>query len=203
MAIPLIHTDSCDYTMVDEHGQVVMQGQTLDLPQRPGHRTFAERAPANTYRNGDAWVAIPVPPSPLHIFDWPTKNWIDPRTLARAKVTRWSEIKRNRDLLEASGFPYLGKVLDSDERSVQRITTVVQAAQAAIGAGVSFSIVWTCADNSTLALDAMAAIGMPVALAQYADQLHQTAKALRAQIEAATTVAQVEAIAWPVNPSQE
>lgn len=197
MPIPLVHTDSCPFTMVDKDGQIVMRGDTIDLPEMPGYTTFAEEAPPDTYRDGSAWVPMPVSPSARHIFDWTAKTWIDPRTLADVKAKRWSEVKRHRDLLEAAGFPYMGKVLDSDERSVQRITTVVQAAQAALGAQQPFLISWTCADNSQLALDATAVVGMPVALAIYADQLHQTARALRSQIEAATSAAQVQAIAWP------
>lgn len=203
MPIPLVHTDSCDYTMVDAHGQVVMRGQTLDLPQRPGCRVFAEAAPANTYRNGDAWVPMPAQPSEAHVFDWLTKAWIDPRTLAEVKAARWAEMKRHRNLLEASGFPYLGKRLDSDARSVQRINTAVQAAQAALAVGEPFAITWTCADNTTLELDGAGMLGAPVALARYADQLHQTCKTLRAQIEAAATPADVQSITWPSTISQE
>lgn len=203
MPIPLVHMDPCDFTMVDEHGQVVMRGQTLDLPQRAGCRTFAEAAPVDSYRDGDAWVPMPERPSPLHTFDWSTKAWTDPRTLAEVKAARRAEMKRHRDLLEASGFPYLGKRLDSDARSVQRINTAVQAAQAAMAAGQPFAITWTCADNTLLALDGVGMLGVPVALALYADQLHQTCKSLQAQIEAAATPATVQAITWPAMNSQE
>lgn len=203
MVKPLVHDEPCAFTVVNASGQVVMRGDTLDLPQIPGYTTFAEAAPPDTYRDGNAWAKLPAQPSALHVFDWGAKAWIDPRTLADVKAKRWAEMKRHRDLLEASGFPYLGKRLDSDARSVQRINTAVQAAQAALAANQPFPIVWTCADNSLLDLDAAGVIGMPVALAIYADQLHQTCKALRAQLEAATTVPQVEAIAWPAIPSQE
>lgn len=203
MPIPLVHTDPCDCTVVDQHGQIVMRCQTLDLPQIPGHRSFAEAAPENTYRDGDAWVPMPVRPSSAHVFDWEAKTWSDPRTLAAIKAAHWGEMKRQRNLLEASGFPYLGKRLDSDARSVQRINTAVQAAQAAMALDKPFSIVWTCADNSLLTLDGPGLLGVPVALATYADQLHQTCKTLRARIEAATTPAAVQAVAWPALTSEE
>jgi hypothetical protein len=148
MAKPLVHTEPCEFTMVDEHGQVVMRGQTLDLPQRAGCHTFAEAAPANSYRDGDAWTPIPVQANPAHVFDWTAKVWKDPRTLDEIKAARWGELKRHRNLLEASGFPYRGKTLDSDSRSVQRINTAVQAAQAALAVGEPFAITWTCADNT-------------------------------------------------------
>ncbi|RYG95957.1 MAG: DUF4376 domain-containing protein, partial [Alphaproteobacteria bacterium] len=173
MTKTLVHTDPCEFTMVDEHGQIVMRGQTLDLPQRAGCRTFAEAAPVNSYRDGDTWVLMPVQTDPVQVFDWTTKAWIDPRTLDEVKAARWSDMKRHRDLLEAAGFPYRGKRLDSDSRSVQRINTAVQAAQAALAVGEPFSITWTCADNTTLDLDGAGMLGVPVALALYADQLHQ------------------------------
>lgn len=203
MPIPLVHTDPCDCTVVDQHGQIVMRCQTLDLPQIPGHRAFAEAAPENTYRDGDAWVPMPAQPSDAHVFDWATKTWSDPRTLAEVKAARWKAMKRHRDLLEASGFPYRGKRLDSDARSVARINTAVQAAQAALAIGETFAIVWTCADNTTLALDGAGMLGAPVALALYADHLHQACKTLRAQIEAASTPAAVQAVAWPDTNSTE
>jgi hypothetical protein len=191
------------FCVIDAQGRVVMRGHSLDLPELPGHTTLAEEAPADHYRDDGVWTAMPTRPSERHTFDWSAKTWHDPRTLADSKAARWSEIKRQRDLLEASGFPYMGKAIDSDPRSVQRINTVVQAAQAAIGVGQAFTIVWTCADNTLLMLDAAAVLGMPVALALYADALHQTCKTLRTQIAASTTVAEVEAITWPPMNSPE
>jgi hypothetical protein len=202
-AKPIIHDDPCAFTVVNAHGQIVMRGHTLDLPQISGCRAFAEKAPEDSYRGGDVWVQMPAKPSDAHIFDWSTKAWIDPRTLADMKAQRWAEMKRHRNLLEASSFPYLGKRLDSDARSVARINTAVQAAQAALATGEPFAITWTCADNTTLALDSAGMLGAPVALALYADQLHQTCKTLRSQIDAATTPAQVQAVAWPSMPTQE
>jgi hypothetical protein len=143
-------------------------------------------------------VAQPIPTrlSPNHHFDYATKQWLDPRTLLDFQTAKWLEIKRARDTQEASSFPYLGKQIDSDSRSAQRITTAVQAADAAQRAGVAFSIAWTCADNTFLTLDAAGMQGMPVALAYFANTLHERARALRAQIEAATTPAEVEAVVW-------
>ncbi|MCY1197860.1 hypothetical protein D9M72_92280 [compost metagenome] len=115
-----------------------------------------------------------------------------------ARERRWAEIKQDRDKKEASGFPYLGAVFDSDPRSVQRIVGAVLAAQAAVAAGETFEIEWTVADNSVLPLDASDVMGMPVALAMYADQLHTISRGLRADIEAAATVEEVEAVNWPV-----
>jgi len=118
-------------------------------------------------------------------------------TLEELKAIKWNSIKSQRDTLEQSGVSYLNKTLDSDTLSVQRISIAVQAAQAAISAGQSFTLDWTCQDNSTLTMTAEDICGIPVALATYSNSLHQTARGLRTQIEAATTAEELELIAWP------
>jgi hypothetical protein len=88
------------------------------------------------------------------------------------------------------------KPFDSDARSVQRISVACLAAQAAIAASEPFSIDWTAQDNSVVTLDGEAMIAMPAALASYALELHNHAKDLKAEIDAATTIAAVDAIVW-------
>src|SRR5690554_2503623 len=94
---------------------------------------------------------------------------------ATAKESKRNQINRLRDEKEASGFPYLGKVFDSDERSAARIFGAVQAAQADVAAGQEFEIDWTVQDNTTATLDAQGMIGMSVAMAEYANTLHMQA----------------------------
>lgn len=116
---------------------------------------------------------------------------------AAAKEAKRSEINRLRDQKETEGFPYMGKVIDSHERAAARIFGAVQAAQAALSANQPFSIDWTCADNSILTLDAQGMIGMSVAMAEYANALHETARTLKSQVDAATTQAELDAVEWP------
>ncbi len=136
---------------------------------------------------------------PTHSAAWSntTMEYVDLRTLSEVKADRWNEIKAERDLRETAGFPYLGKIIDSDPRSAQRITTAVQAAQAAAGVGAPFEIEWTTQDSTGLSLDAPGMMGMPVALAIFANSLHQTARTLRTEIDDAETIEAVKAIAWP------
>lgn len=118
-----------------------------------------------------------------------------------ARAALLTRINERRDELETAGFTYLDKPLDSDSRSVQRITTAVQAAQVAVAVGQPFALDWTCADNSTLALDAQTMLGMPVALAQHANALHQHSRSLKTLAEAAETSADLASInimdGWP------
>lgn len=127
---------------------------------------------------------------------WKAAGTAPERTLEQVKADKREQMNSKRDNLEQSGFPYLGKTIDSNPVSVQRITVAVQAAQAAIGAGQPFAITWTCQDNSTLELDAVGMMGMPVALAMFANGLHETARAKKDLIDAATTIAEVEAVTW-------
>ena len=119
-------------------------------------------------------------------------------TLAEAKAAAVADVNRRRDSLETQGFIHLGRVFDSDERSVLRIT---QAALTAQVIGASFTIDWTAADNSVVTLDQAAMLGMPAALAMRANALHQHAAGLKAQIAAAASATALGAIdtsaGWP------
>nr|WP_305118835.1 DUF4376 domain-containing protein [Vogesella sp. AC12] len=133
-------------------------------------------------------IEVPEPPSSLHAWDgeaW-TLSAADKAVYFAARRTELlAAITAERDQHEEAGFPYRGKLLDSTPRSVQRITAAALAAQTALAAGQPFSLDWTCADNSTLSLDAVGVIGMPVALAQHAAALHAHARNLKAAVEAA------------------
>lgn len=107
---------------------------------------------------------------------------VEPKPVESVREMLKARVKSLRDQKETEGFAYMGKVFDSDERSVLRIT---QAALTAMAAGPTFTIDWTAADNSIVTLDQAAMIGMPAALAVYANQLHQSAKAHKAAIDAA------------------
>ena len=121
--------------------------------------------------------------------------------LAELQDAAWSRIKAERDRREHAGAPYLGKILDSDEKSVTRISIAVQAAQAAISAGTAFSLAWTMQDNSVVTMTAAEVVGMSVALATHSNGLHLVARAVHEKIIAATDAAGVEAaeaaVVWP------
>jgi len=78
MANTTIITTPRDFCVIDANGQVVMRGQTLDLPSKPGCTTLAEKAPEGCFRLGQAWVPMPLKSSPTQVFDWLTHSWIEP-----------------------------------------------------------------------------------------------------------------------------
>lgn len=148
--------------------------------------TAIERADPTTAWDGTGWVV-----DPALVAD----------SLRDLCDSRLGDINVERDRREEAGFPYRGTVLDSTPRSVQRITAAALAAQAALAAGQPFQLDWTCADNSTLTLDAAGVIGMPVALAQHAAALHAHARMLKTAVDAASSEAELAAIdvtaGWP------
>jgi hypothetical protein len=155
------------------------------------------RVPPNHYVGGAGLVDMGKPPTIRHVFDWSAHDWKDPRTLDEVRADRWSEIKQQRDALETGGFAYLGQWLQSDERSVLRINTRASAAREALLAGQPLTTFWKAADNTLMELDAHQMAAMSTALSSYASELHTTAGLLLAQISAAATPAEVQAVAWP------
>jgi hypothetical protein len=176
------------YSVIGQHGQVLATGTTNDLDLILGPLVIREAAPGAHWWDGEKFVPMGDQPSMFHRFDWPTHQWVDERTLDTHRQQKWIEIKAARDLAEVSGFPYMGKVIQSDPDSVRRIT---------VAASVSVPRAWTCADNSVLYLDVEGVKGMPAALTQYTDQLHEKARALRARIKAAGSTEEIDAISWP------
>lgn len=122
-------------------------------------------------------------------------------TLFDLQAAAWARIKSERDRREQAGAPYLGKILDSDEKSVTRISIAVQAAQAAISAGTAFSLDWTMQDNSVVTMTTAEVVGMSVALAAHSNSIHQAARVARIAIDEAKSDKEVEAaeksIIWP------
>jgi hypothetical protein len=138
----------------------------------------------------------------LHRDYWPfgwrddlADDWQPTPALDVLRAAKWEAVKAERDRREAAGFTYLGKVFDSDPTSVIRLTVAVAAARSAISTGVTgLSFTWTLQDNTVATMSAEEFIGLPLALADNANTIHQHARGLREQIEAATTAEDIEAI---------
>jgi hypothetical protein len=135
-------------------------------------------------------------PSDNHTFDYTTKTWVDPRTLADLKTAKWAEIKAARDSAEFGTFSWDGASFDSDAASQSRIQGAAQLATLATINSQPFSIDWTLADNAvrTLAAADMSAVGM--AMGVHINTQHTLARLKRVAIEAAATPAEVDAVSW-------
>ena len=135
---------------------------------------------------------LPPQPTPHHIFNYTTKQWQHPRTLADLKATQWSQVKQARSNAEYAGFTWDGSTFDSDAISQQRITGAVTLAQLS----TAFSIDWVLADNTTRTLNQADMLQVGVALGLHVATQFTHGVGLRAQIDFATTPEQLSAIVW-------
>ena len=143
--------------------------------------------------NHPEWTgAGPVKPSAHHLFDIDSRTWKDPRALFDIKASRWVDIKQARSRTEYAGFSWGNSIFDSDPVSQNRITGAVTLAQMS----PNFTISWVLADNSVRALNQAEMLQVGSALGQHVASIFTKAAGLRAQIEAATTVSEVELIVW-------
>ncbi len=119
-------------------------------------------------------------------------------TLDNRRVAVIEQINAERNRREQTSFPYLGKQIDSDPVSVQRITVATNTAQMALAAAVPYEVQWSCADNSILTLDAMGVLGMMQALGTYGLALHMYARGLKAAVLASTDPESIDILTgWP------
>ena len=116
-----------------------------------------------------------------------------PWVLDLAKNRKLTIINSERNKKEAGGFTYMGKVLDSDAKSVARITTAALTAKNALEANEPYTVEWTAQDNSIIVMSATDVVGMPKALAAHAQELHAEAKNRKEAVKLAATFEEVEA----------
>lgn len=103
-------TGNSEYTIVTSDGEVVRHGKAEVLPEPPqGCLRLIGVLPPNEprYWDGEVFILKPPPPSAHHIFDYATKQWIDPRTAE----TEWPLVRVKRDsLLSKSDWTQLPDV---------------------------------------------------------------------------------------------
>jgi hypothetical protein len=144
------------------------------------------------YIEGVTFHQIPFSPSPAHTWDWSTKAWV--LTLDAAKGAKWAAVKAARDAREFGEFVWSGHSFDGDIQAQRRLNLAVMAAQMALQTNAPWSIDWTLADNAVMTLSASDLVAVVEALGANIDAAHEDARAKRALIEAATTVADLDAI---------
>lgn len=134
--------------------------------------------------NGEAWEyeEIPVPPEP------------EPPTLEEVKEQKINELKSIRDFKEMEPVLYAEHKFDFDSKSYERITAAIYALDMQ---GATSTINWTLADNGSTPVTANDLRGVIAAAAVRSDALHTAYRALKSQVQAAETVADVATIVWP------
>lgn len=119
----------------------------------------------------------------------------DAELLAVAKPAKIAELKAERDAREVEPITYNGNSYDYDGKARERINAAiialdVQTAQAKATA----SIDWTTADNADVKVTANDLRMVIAMIAQRSNALHVAYRAAKDKVEAATTVAEVDAV---------
>lgn len=119
----------------------------------------------------------------------------DAELLASAKPAKIAELKAERDAREVEPITYNGNSYDYNEKARERINAAiialdVQTAQAKATA----SIDWTTADNADVKVTANDLRMVIAMVAQRSNALHVAYRAAKEKVEAASDVAEVEAI---------
>ena len=119
----------------------------------------------------------------------------DAELLADAKPAKIAELKAERDSKEVEPITYNGNSYDYDDKARERINAAIIALDVQ-GAGISID--WTTADNTDVKVTAQDLRRVIAVVAQRSNALHVAYRAAKDKVEAATTVAEVEAITLDV-----
>ena len=119
----------------------------------------------------------------------------DAELLAVAKPAKIAELKAERDSKEVEPITYNGNLYDYDDKARERINAAIIAldVQTAQTKAVA-SIDWTTADNADVKVTANDLRMVIAAVAQRSNALHVAYRAAKDKVEAATTVAEVDAV---------
>ena len=114
-----------------------------------------------------------------------------PPTFEEIVAAKLSELKTTRDNLETEPIEYNGNHYDYDEKARDRINAAIIALSLQ---GEGATIDWTTADNQDVKVTANDLRCVIAMVAQRSNALHVAYRAAKDKVEAATTVAEVEAV---------
>lgn len=115
----------------------------------------------------------------------------DAELLAAAKPAKIAELKAERDAREVEPITYNGNSYDYDDKARERINAAIIALDVL---GTDASIDWTTATNADVKVTADDLRMVITSVAQRSNALHVAYRAAKDKVEAATTVAEVEAV---------
>jgi hypothetical protein len=109
--------------------------------------------------------------------------------LGAARSEKWERIKAERNTAEFGTFIWNERTFDCDEASQQRIVIQLATLSTAV-------IDWALADNTVQTFNATEFQQIGQALSAHINACHAKARTLRAEIEAATSEEELDAINW-------
>lgn len=111
--------------------------------------------------------------------------------LASAKPAKIAELKAERDAREVEPITYNGSSYDYDDKARERINAAIIALDVQ---GADASIDWTTADNADVKVTANDLRMVIAMVANRSNALHIAYREAKDKVEAATTIAEVDAV---------
>lgn len=163
------------YSLVNSQGMIIGHPTEFDVPpELPAQkgRWLPDLAPDYNNLLYSRSRVEPVPADATAI-----SYVLTPVSMAEAQGVARAIVNENRWKAINEGFIYQNKLIDTYHDASLNIIGAALAAQIAIAQGIPFNVTWTCADNTTLELDAQGVLGMMLAFARHVDDKHAAARA--------------------------
>ena len=157
--------------------------------------TYREQTYSNLYELSEALgkdgVFIPLSIGDEALAELGVTVTHEEEPLENVKQHKIMELKRQRDAAEVEPIEYNGHSFDYDDKARDRINAAIIALSLQ---GKGATIDWTTADNQDVKVTANDLRCVIAMVAQRSNALHVAYRAAKDKVEAATTVAEVEAV---------
>lgn len=185
------------------NGEIVSAGYCLEafIQEQAinGNLAMEGTATYGIHYINDAGEVIELPPklNPVHAFNYDTKEWEDARGLVQAKVDRKNYISSRRLIANRTSFTYLGKEIAVDRVSRGDIDAIQSYVTMTGEFPTSWPGAWKAIDNSYVSITTV-----PEWQAFFTAMVNQGtinfnhSQSLKAAIEVATTISDVDLINW-------
>jgi Domain of unknown function (DUF4376) len=191
------------YVYYNSDGRITAQAN-VPLNNNDQFLTLADSDVFTDYRNfyvdsNSLIQPIPASPNTAYVFDYATKAWIDPRTLAEAQADQVNVIELAYEEASTQNVAYtsVGGIAQTYQADTDSQTIVTQTINAlALVKTVPPNFYWKAADNTLVPFTYDDLLGLASAMWQQGWLAFQNKTIKKQQIAAATTVAEVTAITW-------
>lgn len=157
--------------------------------------TYKEQTYSNLYELSEALgkdgVFIPLSISDEALAELGVTVTYEEEPIENVKQRKILELKRQRDTAEVEPIEYKGNLYDYDEKARDRISAAIIALELQ---GEGATIEWTTADNDDAVVTAQDLRMIIASVAARSNKLHTAYRAAKAQVEAASTAEEVEAV---------
>ena len=161
--------------------------------------TYKEQTYSNLYELSEALgkdgIFIPLSLSDEALAELGVTVMREEEPLENVKQHKILVLKRQRDTAEVEPIAYNGHLYDYDSKARDRISAAIIALDVQTAQTKATAVIdWTTADNQDVKVTADDLRCVIAAVAQRSNALHVAYRAAKDKVEAATTVAEVEAV---------